>query len=350
MRNDTRKAFNKFKTRLAQLNGVDNTGDHFSVEPSVQQTLESKMQESSQFLRSINVIGVDEIKGEKIGMGVSGPIAGRTNVEEKDRKTRSVTDLSSQQYECVSTEFDTHIPWARLDAWARFPDFQARIRNLIIQRQALDRIMIGFNGTNAAVETDPVANPLLQDVNKGWLQQYRDNSPERVLKEGKTAGKVVIDKTPVKNDAGEVTGIKGDYANLDALVSDVKSQLIEPWYREDPSLVVIMGSQMLEDKYFPMIQQHGQTPTETIALDLLLSQKRMGGLQAVRAPFVPEGTLMITSLANLSIYWQIGSRRRYIKDKPERKRVENYESSNDAYVVEDYGFGCVVENIEIVEA
>lgn len=338
MRNDTRKKFNQFKAKLAQLNGVDNTGEHFNVEPAIQQTLESKMQESSAFLGSINMVGVDEIKGEKIGMGVSGPIAGRTNVEVKDRQTRSVTELSSNQYECVSTEFDTHVGWAKLDAWARFPDFQARIRNLIIQRQALDRIMIGFNGTSAAVETDRDANPLLQDVNKGWIQQYRENSPERVLSEVVAAsGKVTV-------------GAGGDYSNLDALVSDVKSQMIQPWYKEDPSLVVIMGSQMLEDKYFPMIQQHGQTPTEAAALDMLISQKRMGGLQAVRAPFVPEGTLMITSLENLSLYWQIGSRRRYVKDKPERKRVENYESSNDAYVVEDYGFGCVVENIEIVEA
>ncbi|MBI8816176.1 P2 family phage major capsid protein, partial [Pseudomonas aeruginosa] len=27
----------------------------------------------------------------------------------------------------------------------------------------------------------------------------------------------------------------------------------------------------------------------------------------------------------------------------------NYESSNDAYVVEDYGLGCMVENIEVAE-
>jgi hypothetical protein len=102
---------------------------------------------------------------------------------------------------------------------------------------------------------------------------------------------------------------------------------------------------MLADKYFPLIQQNAETPTEARALDLIISQKRVGGLQAVRAPFVPDGSVLITSLANLSLYWQLGSRRRYVLDNPKRNRIENYESSNDAYVVEDYGFGCLVENI-----
>ena len=29
-------------------------------------------------------------------------------------------------------------------------------------------------------------------------------------------------------------------------------------------------------------------------------------------------------------------------------RIANYESSNDAYVVEDYGFGCLIENVEVL--
>ncbi len=33
-----------------------------------------------------------------------------------------------------------------------------------------------------------------------------------------------------------------------------------------------------------------------------------------------------------------------------KNRIENYESSNDAYVVEDYGLGCLIENIELEEA
>lgn len=332
MRTDTRKAFNAFKNQLAKLNGVESAGEQFNVTPSIQQTLETRMQESSAFLSSINMVGVDEIKGQKVGLGVSGPIAGRTNTEEKDRATRDVTELTDNGYEAVSTEFDTHIKWAQLDAWSRFPDFQARIRNAILQRQALDRIMIGFNGTSAATETNRTANPMLEDVNIGWLQKYRTHAPARVLTSGAAAGSVTV-------------GAGGDYENLDALVFDAVNEMIDPWYREDTALVAIMGRKMLADKYFPLIQQHAETPTENRALDLMISQKRVGGLQAVRAPFVPDGSILITSLANLSLYWQLGSRRRYVIDNPKRNRIENYESSNDAYVVEDYGFGCLVENI-----
>ncbi|MBZ5876020.1 phage major capsid protein, P2 family [Chromohalobacter israelensis] len=333
MRNDTRKFFNQFAERVATLSGVPSAGESFAVEPSVQQTLENRIQESSEFLGSVNIYGVDELKGEKLGLGLTGPIAGRTNTTEKDRTPRDLSSLDATGYECRSTEFDTFIPWGKLDAWAKFKDFQARLRNMIIRQQALDRIMIGFNGTSAAVETDRATNPLLQDVNIGWLQHYRDQAPARVLSE-------------VVASSGEIrVGPGGDYENIDALVYDVVNELIDPWHRESTELRALCGRKIMADKYFPLIQEHGTTPTEARALDMLISQKRMGGQQAARVPYFPDGTLLITPPENLSIYWQRGSRRRYIKDKPERKRVENYESSNDAYVVEDFGAGCLVENI-----
>ncbi|WP_046080002.1 phage major capsid protein, P2 family [Halomonas sp. HG01] len=346
MRNDTRFAFNKLTQRIAELSGVPRATESFAVEPSVQQTLETKMQESSEFLSRINIVGVDELKGEKLGLGISGPIAGRTDTTANDRTPRDLSTLDANGYECRSTEFDTFLPWSKLDAWAKFRDFQIRVRNAIIRQQALDRIMIGFNGTSAAVATDRVANPLLEDVNVGWLQQYRDNAPARVMTGGKTAGTIVIDGTA---DGAQPNGIVGDYANLDALVMDAVNELIEPWHRESTDLVAVMGRKMLADKYFPLVNKEN-APTEQRALDLIISQKRVGGLQAVRAPFVPDGTIFITSLENLSIYFQNGSRRRYLRDEPKRKRVENYESSNDAYVVEDYGFGCLVENIDMSNA
>jgi hypothetical protein len=65
--------------------------------------------------------------------------------------------------------------------WAKFQDFQTRIRDAIIQRQALDRIMIGFNGVKREKTSDRVANPLLQDVNIGWLEKIRQEKPVQVL-------------------------------------------------------------------------------------------------------------------------------------------------------------------------
>ena len=199
------------------------------------------------------------------------------------------------------TEFDTHLGYAKLDAWAKFPNFQAMVRDVIVRQQALDRMMIGFNGTSAATQTDPVANPYLQDVNIGWLQQYRTQSPARVMAGGKTNGKVVIDPTANANEPG----IVGDYATLDALVYDVVHSLIAPWFRRLPGLVVILGRNLMSDKYFPLLNQ--LPPSEQLAADLVISQKRIGGLQGMDVPFFPDNALMVTTLDNLSVYWQNGA-------------------------------------------
>ncbi len=336
MRNETRSQYEAYLSQLAKLSGVSDPTKTFTVAPSVQQKLESRMQESSEFLSQIGMIGVDELKGEKVGVGVSSTIAGRTDTTGNGvRMPRDVSGLDKQGYECRQTDFDTAIRYAQLDAWARHPEFQTLLRDAILKRQALDRIMIGMNGTSAAATTDRTNNPLLEDVNIGWLQQYRNNAPTRVLKSGKAADKIVIG-----------TGDAADYNNLDALVYDAIANLIDPWHRKDPGIIVILGSNLVHDKYFPLVNKE-QAASEKLATDMILSQKRMGGKQPVEVPYVPDGAMLITSLANLAIYWQINGRRRYTQENPSKNRIENFESSNDDYVIEDYGFGCLVENIEL---
>ena len=333
MHPQTRKALNGLFHQLATLNGVDNVHESFNVTPSVQQKLENKIQESSAFLSKINIVGVREMWGDKLGLGVTGPIASRTDTTTKERQTRDVHTLDERRYTCVQTNYDTHLRYATIDAWAKFPDFQARVRDAIVQRQALDRMIIGFNGTHAAAETNLATNPLLQDVNIGWLKHIETDAAARVLTEGGTAGKVKV-------------GASGDYKNLDALVFD-NIQLLDPWFRDDPGLVAMMGRDLVHDKYFPMVNTQ-QAPTETLAADIVISQKRVGGLQAVGVPYFPAGRILITSFKNLSIYYQDSARRRHLIDNPKRDRIENYESSNDAFVVEEYGACALIKNIELV--
>lgn len=334
MRNPTRKLFNAYVSRIAELNGVDSAATSFSVAPTVQQTLEAIMQESSAFLRSINVIGVDNQAGAKVGVGVTGPTASRTNTAAGvARKPRNVAALSEDGYRCVQTNFDSEIKYAQLDAWAHNPAFQTLLRDAILQRQALDRITIGFNGTSIAATTDIAANPLLQDVNKGWLQKYREYAPGRVM--GSAANPITV---------GSAQG--ADYKNLDAVVYDALASL-DPWRRGDPGIIVLVGDKLMHDKYFPLVNKD-HDPTEALAADMVMSQKRVGGKQAVTVPFFPENALMVTSLKNLSLYYQNGARRRHVKDAPELDAIQNFESSNEDYVIEDYGFGAVVEHIELV--
>lgn len=338
--NEARLAFNAYLDQLASINGVDRdlvrAEKQFTVDPTVQQKLIDKQKESSAFLQRINIVPVTEMKGNVVGLSATRPIASRTNTNAADRTTIDPTGLDERGYEVRQTNSDTHVKYNKLDVWAKFPDFQLRLRNHILQQQARDRIMIGFNGTSAAATTNFGVNPLLQDVNIGWLQQIRAyNSGAMVFDEGDAeAGKVIIDPTD------------GDYKNIDALVFDVVHSLMPEWARNDSELVVVLGADLLHDKYFPLVNSE-MVPTETIAKDLIISAKRVGNKPAVTVPFFPGDAIMVTRLDNLSIYEQEGRRRRTVVDNAKRDQIENYESSNDGYVIEDTDYSILIENIQI---
>ncbi|WP_028696117.1 phage major capsid protein, P2 family [Pseudomonas cremoricolorata] len=335
MRNETRLLYNEYLTQLAKLHGVPDVTTKFAAAPAVAQKLESRIQESSQFLSMINTYPVTDQMGEKIGLGVNGNIASTTDTDAKARETRDPTGLDNRGYICTQTNYDTHLKYPKLDAWAKFPNFQARIRDAIIKLMALNRICIGWNGTTRAATSNPATHPLLQDVNVGWLEKMRQENAARVMSE------VVAESGKIAIGAGQ------DFENIDALVFAMVSELIEPWYQEDTELVVICGRKILADKYFPIINRPN-APSEMLAADLVTSQKRIGNLPAVRVPHFPAHGLFVTRLDNLSVYWQEGSRRRTVVDNAARDRVENFESVNEAYVIEDLGCAALAENIEIV--
>ncbi|WP_347453660.1 phage major capsid protein, P2 family [Acinetobacter thermotolerans] len=331
MRNDTRKKFNHSLAKVAELNGVESAQVQFTVAPAPAQKLEEAIQASSDFLQKINIIGVDEQTGEAIGLSVNSTIAGRTDTSSTgERVPTDPTGLGADKYECKQTNFDVALPYSKLDAWAVFPDFHARWNSAVAKAIALDRIMIGFNGTTAAATTNRSTYPKLQDVNIGWLQKIRTNAEERVM--------------------SDVTvGPTGDYKNLDALVVDAVSELIDEVHQDDTDLVVICGRQLLNDKNFPIVNDASDN-TNALAGQVLVSQKQIGGLPAVRVPHFPDNALLITSFDNLSIYYQNGAKRRYIQEKPSKNRIEDYQSSNEAYVIEAYGKVALVEGITIVSA
>jgi P2 family phage major capsid protein len=336
MRNETRALFNAYLAQVATLNNIPSAAVKFAVEPTVQQRLERRMQETAAFLNMINIMGVSDLMGEKIGLGVTGPIASRTDTSGAgERVPRDVKDLTDQGYLAKQTNYDTSIRYATLDAWAKFPNFQAMLRDAIIQQQALDRIMIGFNGESAAATTNLVANPLLQDVNIGWLKHIETEAPARVIDEVVAA-------------SGQVTvGATGDYKNLDALIYEAVNSLIDPWHRESAELRVIIGREIKTDHIQPQIANN-PLPSEREALARLIALSKIGGVPSLSVPFVPAGSILITIPKNLSIYYQEGGRRRSVIDNPKKDRIENFESSNDAYVVEDFGAACLIQNVTFV--
>lgn len=159
MKTQTRLAFNAYKNRLQDLNKVPDASEAFSIDPSIEQKLEDKMRESSSFLQEINTVLVDDKQGEKLGLDIGSTVSSTKDTDDGPRETSDPTSMSSQLYNCEKTNFDTHIKYMQLDRWAKFPDFQARLANLLIQQEARERIMIGFNGTSHAANSDRAANP-----------------------------------------------------------------------------------------------------------------------------------------------------------------------------------------------
>ncbi|WP_129792552.1 phage major capsid protein, P2 family [Sphingosinicella sp. CPCC 101087] len=352
----TRALFSAYVSQIALLNGIsagEAATTKFSVDPSVEQKLEARMRESSEFLQRINIVPVIQQTGDTVGIDSTHPLASRTNTAGgTKRNPGDPTDSElTNTYFCRQTNFDWALRYAKLDAWRHRPEFQTLIRDAILRQQARDRIMIGFNGTSVAATTDRVANPLLQDVNEGWLHKIRERAPERVLDDGALTAdptKAIYVAAGVElynEEDGNAATAEADYVNLDALVMDA-TELLDEWYRDDTELVVIVGRDLVHDKYFNIVNDAGDKATEVEARDRILrSEKQIGGHPAVRVPFFPANALLITRLDNLSIYWQEETRRRMLKDEPELDRIANYESVNEDYVVEEYGMVAFVENI-----
>ena len=158
MRNDTRLHSTPSPTRSPSSTAWSRPPPQFTVNPTVQQTLGNPHPGVQRLPGPINIIGVNEQKGAE----------GRPGRERHHRRPHrhhgrqrasdraNVADLTGQQLQRTPRPTSTpRIPYALLDAWARFPDFQARLRDAIIKRQALDRIMIGFNGTSARGQHRP---------------------------------------------------------------------------------------------------------------------------------------------------------------------------------------------------
>jgi P2 family phage major capsid protein len=353
MRKETRVQFLAYVSQIALLNGIeDATNMKFTVEPSIQQKLQERIQHSSEFLSQISFEMVDDKTGQKVGVGTTRPIASRTNTAAGTRRvaTDPTDTFNNGVYVCEQTNFDTAIPYVKADKWRHKPEFQTLLRDVIVKQQARDLIMMGWHGTSAAATTDRTANPLLQDVNKGWLHHLRTDAPARCMLDGAltTTGNAIYVAAGVEvlNANGTNTATaKADYVNLDHLVHDL-TELLDEWHRDNSDLVVIVGRDLLQDKYANIIAKAADTATEVEARDKILTlPKQIGGKRAVVVPFFPANSILITSLENLAIYEQSETRRRLVRDEPDLDQIANYESANIAFVIEDLGSAALAQNI-----
>ncbi|MGF1850254.1 P2 family phage major capsid protein, partial [Vibrio lentus] len=143
---------------------------------------------------------------------------------------------------------------------------------------------------------------------------------------------------------GEIRiGEGGDFINLDLAVLETKN-LLHDACENDSNLVAIIGSDLLAYDKAKFYEAHGNTPSEKGKIQELQVIGTYGGLPAVKVPGFPSTGIMVTSYDNLSIYIQEGSVRRSAgKKNDEKDQIENFESMNMAYVLEEVGKAAAIE-------
>jgi P2 family phage major capsid protein len=327
----TKIKLNAYTAAIAKQYGIADATEKFSVDPTATQRIVAQMRESNWFLGRINIIPVNNQKGEALGLGVTGMIASRTDTStDKTRKTKSVYNLKPMPYLCEQVNFDTHIRYSQLDAFAHLKNFNAIIAIQTREQIDANKTTIGFYGRECAANTNALINPNGEDVCKGWFQALREHNSKAMLTEGKTPGEIRI-------------GEAGDFINLDLAVMNVKG-LLHDACENAPDLVAIVGSDLLAYEKAKFYAKQGNTPSEKSKIEELQVIGTYGGLPAVSVPGFPASGILVTSYKNLSIYIQSGSIRRAIgKKNDERDQVENFESMNMAYVIEQLDKAAAVE-------
>lgn len=323
MQNATRLKFNQYAADQAALNAVASAAHLFNVAPNVEQRIVDQTQASSAFLALINMVLVDAQKGSSLGLSAA-PNASTTDTRSGGRRTAKgiINSNAIDDYFCQQTDFDVGIPYALIDAWAHRPEFQKILSARLVQQMAIDKLTIGFHGISRADTSDRAANPLGQDVNIGWLQKIR-NKTDRYMD-------------------GIVYGADHEYKNIDAVVMDAVSSLLDPWHRNSEGIVAICNSTTAMRKYFD-ITNRVQSSVETEASQRLQSERHFGMKNLMIVDQMPDDAILITSADNMSIYTQRGSTRKSIADEPKANQVEILQSQNDAYVLEDFGRAALIE-------
>ena len=336
MKDRTREKFNKLQQAMQQAYGVQSTRNGFAVTEPLETRLNSAIQDSSQFLQRITMLPVTDRKGQSLKLGIYSPLAKRTDVSTKDRQTTSMSPPDGIEYECKLTEFDISFTYDLLDAWARYDNFMDMYMQQVYRRIGLDRILVGWHGESVAVETQPDTKTNLEDVNKGWIHLLKTHKPEHYLTESSTGtGKITL-------------GSGGSYKNLDCLVYDILCLI--PIAQRTGSEVAIVGEKLIANDMGKALAAYAQRPTEK--KDIAILDKAYGGLTSITVPGFYDTGVVVTDTENLSLYFQEGKTRRQMADYPKRNRVEDFISSNDAYMIENLEgiAGIEADNIEFMDS
>ena len=327
-------------SEVATAQGIskEQVSNGYTIAPAAVQTMYDEIAQNTELLQKINLRPKTEKVGEVIGLS-SGLIGSNTDTTGagKERKPKPIHNLSGRKYSLEKTNFDAALRYDEIDQWAHLTDFPKHVNKKIAESIALSLVTIGMNGTSRADDSDAAANTMLQDVAKGWLQKMREENKARCIG---TAGTSV---TSVPHGPGAT-----NYKNLDAVVTDALN-IMDERFADRSDFVVLTSRRTVGDKYLRIVNKSGDTATEIEAGGRLNKERTLGGLPVMYVPNMPQNTLLITPLSNLSIYYQISGERRLIVDNPRKDQLESLQSKNIDFIVEEYGAAVLIENLKYTE-
>lgn len=327
-------------SEVAAAQGIskEQVSNGYTIAPTAVQIMYDEIAQNTELLQKINLRPKTEKVGEVIGLS-SGLIGSNTDTTGagKERKPKPIHNLSGRKYSLEKTNFDAALRYDEIDQWAHLTDFPKHINKKIAESIALSLVTIGMNGTSRADDSDSSANTMLQDVAKGWLQKMREENKARCIG---TAGTSV---TSVPHGPGAT-----NYKNLDAVVTDALN-IMDERFADRSDFVVLTSRRTVGDKYLRIVNKSGDTATEIEAGGRLNKERTLGGLPVMYVPNMPQNTLLITPLSNLSIYYQISGERRLIVDNPRKDQLESLQSKNIDFIVEEYGAAVLIENLKYTE-
>jgi len=374
----------------------------FPVPPKTHERLISLTvdQDHTGFLRKINIVsGLKETEGKLLYGDLDNHVLKRSNPPTNVREPSVAAQRSERTYSLKSTEADLMLDWDKLNAYARFPDFQEVLRNQLALRIANDRLFVGWNGVDAlaSATTAQIAN-----LNKGWIQRMREERPDNVIgeivpgsgkifvggiKEAGLSGAAVnvgsgvvglpstnhgflpgafititgttnyngthlVQASSTANQIDILTAFApedlsapakatqvADYRNMDELAVDLVS--IVPVHKRSELTCMVSDGLRAAEKAL-LYGSHGTQPSEKVVIERAF--ENLAGYPVETPAFIPANSLVATKHRNLSIYihenWN-----RAIENKHEWKGVVFWNEFTEGYFVEDPDSFVMAENI-----
>jgi len=262
----------------------------FSISDPSENLLRVSMLESGWMMNNITLADINESQGNAVSIGDNSLHTGRSV---SGRFGKNIA-FNGTPYTLEETDSCATISYDQMSLMINSGsgeqgEFNQKMSDFFGRAFTLDMLRVGFNGRMAAIPTNPAAYPKGEDVKLGW------HSIAREFNEG---SQVITDEL--------VLGDGGDFAHLDSLTNHLINKSIPEAFREDPRLVVLVGADLAAAERMRLFNG-ADRPADRAASQLLTSS--VAGRFAFVPPFMPGRRLAVTTLDNLHIYTQRGSRR-----------------------------------------